>query len=137
MREKERRVPDSQLAQTAKRIVVNCFRNTDLENIHAGVAPVTHSGDYSDVKVIDAEGTERSWATCSHIDDAEMKALMRDCVERVYTVLKCLEDAEMQNVLRRYDASTSKWDRPKLSRSLLGSELYQRLSGKSGAGDKT
>lgn len=33
-----------------------CMRNTALEDIHAGTAPVTRTGDYSDVTVVDAEG---------------------------------------------------------------------------------
>ena len=121
--------PDHHVAQTAKRIVVNCFRNTMLEELHAGSGPVTRMGDYSDVKVIDGEGTERAWNECSHIDDAEMKALMRDCVERVYTYLKCIGDEELETLMRRYDASIARWDRPKLSRKLLGSNLFKRIDG--------
>ena len=131
MTEKEYRVPDTQIAQTAKRIVVNCFRNTDLENIHAGVVPVTRTGDYSDVTVIDADGNEYAWEACSHIDDIRMKALMQDCVARVYTVLKFMGDEEVQELLRRYDGSTAKWDRPKLSKELLGSDLWERISERS------
>ena len=33
-----------------------CVRNTALENIHAGPAPATGTGDWSDVTVVDAEG---------------------------------------------------------------------------------
>ena len=127
MRKKEPQPPDRHIAQTAKRIVVNCFRNTALENFHAGSGPVTRTGDYSDVIVIDGDGTEWAWKDCSHIDDVEMKALMQDCVGRVYTYLKCMDDEDFQASMRRYDASTARWDRPQLSRNLLGSALFERI----------
>ena len=43
-------------AELAKAMAMFCVRNTELENIHAGLVPVTRTGDYSDVIVIDAEG---------------------------------------------------------------------------------
>jgi transposase-like protein len=36
-----------------------CVRNAHLETIHAGKTPVTKIGDWSDVTVVDAEGTLR------------------------------------------------------------------------------
>lgn len=62
-----------------------CVRNTKLENIHAGMVPVTKTGDYSDVVVIDAEGRGIPWPEVSHIDDAQMRELMKDIVNRLYT----------------------------------------------------
>jgi len=35
-----------------------CVRRGYLEKLHEGVTPVTRSSDYSDVKVVDAEGRE-------------------------------------------------------------------------------
>lgn len=122
--------PDHVLAQTAKRIVVNCFRNTGLEDLHAGSGPVTKSGDYSDVRVIDAEGTEWGWHECSHIDQAQMKALMQDAVGRVYTYLKCGDDPEVHQVMRKHDASIENWDRPEICSRLLGRDLAARLRAK-------
>jgi hypothetical protein len=35
----------------AKLMALTCFRNTKLEDFHAGMYPSSKSGDYSDVKV--------------------------------------------------------------------------------------
>ena len=36
-------------AHLAKTMAMMCVRNTELENIHAGLTPVTRTGDYSDI----------------------------------------------------------------------------------------
>ena len=56
-------------AKLAKVMAMMCVRNTKLENLHAGVVPVTKTGDYSDVVVLDAEGRKIPWAEVSYIDD--------------------------------------------------------------------
>ena len=35
-------------AHLAKTMAMMCVRNTELKNIHAGLTPVTRTGDYSD-----------------------------------------------------------------------------------------
>lgn len=45
-------------AKMAKTLAMMCVRNTGIETLHAGIVPVTHAGDYSDVRVIDADGRE-------------------------------------------------------------------------------
>lgn len=45
-------------AMVAKTLAMMCVRNPGLETLHAGVVPVTHTGDYSDVRAIDADGRE-------------------------------------------------------------------------------
>ena len=62
-----------------------CVRNTQLETLHAGLSPVTRTGDYSDVFVTDADGRRIPWSEVSHIDEDEMRDLMRDIVNRLYT----------------------------------------------------
>ena len=58
--------PDAQLASLLVRtMALLCVRNTALEDIHAGRVPVTRTGDYSDVTVVDAEGRRIRWALCS------------------------------------------------------------------------
>jgi hypothetical protein len=37
-------------------LVEQCVRNTGLEDLHAGVAPSSATGDYSDVKVVTPYG---------------------------------------------------------------------------------
>jgi hypothetical protein len=44
-----------------------CVRKTMIEDIHAGVVPVSKTGDYSDVVVVDATGRKIPWAEVSHL----------------------------------------------------------------------
>ncbi len=64
-------------AQLSKTLAAMCVRNTEIEDIHAGISPITKAGDYSDVKVIDATGREIPWNDVSRISDDEMKVLMK------------------------------------------------------------
>lgn len=43
-------------AKLARIMAMQCVRNTQLERLHAGLPPVTRSGDCSDVFVENAEG---------------------------------------------------------------------------------
>jgi hypothetical protein len=73
-------------AELAKTLTAMCVRNAEIENIHAGKALVTKTGDYSDVKIIDADGNEYSWNEVSHITDQEMKPIMKGIVNRLYAI---------------------------------------------------
>lgn len=105
-------------AQTeiAKLMAAACVRRGYLERLHAGITPVTRSGDYSDVKIIDAEGREIPWNEVSHIDDEEMKTLMIGVVNRIHTFLSRTlfsptEDKEFEQALSRAAAPwTRTWD---------------------------
>ena len=55
-----------------------------LEDMHAGIVPVTRTGDFSDVTVVDADGRRIPWPEVSHFDDEAMRDLMRDIVDRLY-----------------------------------------------------
>jgi hypothetical protein len=59
----------------AKVMALQCFRNTHLENLHAGMSPSSETGDFSDVKVVSPYG-EIPWTRVSRFDDHEMKELM-------------------------------------------------------------
>ena len=71
----------------AKLMAAACVRRGYLEKLHAGFSPVTRSGDYSDVKVVDAEGREIPWNQVSRINQEEMKTLMTGVVNRIHTFL--------------------------------------------------
>ena len=101
-------------ARLAKVIAMMCVRNTKLEDIHAGLVPVTKTGDYSDVVVVDAEGRKISWPEVSHIDDAQMRELMKEIVNRLYTFQMRFDDPEFQAWVDRWDAVAAKWDEPEL-----------------------
>lgn len=99
-------------ARLAKVMAMMCVRNTKLENLHAGVVPLTRTGDYSDVVVIDADGRKIPWAEVSHIDDAQMRELMKDIVDRFYTFHMRIDDPEFQAWIDRWAAVAEKWDEP-------------------------
>jgi ligand-binding SRPBCC domain-containing protein len=75
----------------AKLMALECFRNTKLEDLHAGIYPSSQSGDYSDVKVVTPYG-EISWERLGRFSDDEMKVLMIDVVDRCYEFLSELLD---------------------------------------------
>ena len=110
--------PDPNIEKMAVLIVVNCFRNTVLENYHA------------------------EWP---QFTDEKMKALMKEAVDRTYTALCGLlnlattaDFAAMQDSLAWY---TPRWDRPQFDPNMLknmehaktlkgklpGSDQYSRL----------
>jgi len=59
--------PDKMTSEFAKIMTAACIRRGYLEKLHSGITPVTKTGDYSDVKVIDAEGREIPWNQVSRI----------------------------------------------------------------------
>ena len=107
-REAEKRIA----AKLAKTMAMLCVRNTNLETIHAGKTPVTRTGDWSDVTVVDADGNRIPWTDVSHISDNEMRDLMRDIVNRLYTFHLCAEDPGLQAEIERWMMVAGKWDEP-------------------------
>ncbi|WP_254432373.1 hypothetical protein [Magnetospirillum sp. SS-4] len=105
-------------ARLAKVMAMMCVRNTKLEDIHAGRVPVTKTGDYSDVIVLDAEGRKIPWPEVSHIDDAQMRELMKEVVNRLYTFHMRFDDPEFQARIDRWDAVAAKWDEPEINQSI-------------------
>ena len=112
--------PDDPLANAIiKTMVLVCVRNTKLEDIHAGLVPVTKAGDYSDVTVIDGEGRRIPWNGVSHFDDDVMRDLMRQIVDRVYTFQVKAEDPAFLKVVDRWSRVAARWDEPRLDPVLL------------------
>lgn len=70
----------------AKLMALDCFRNSKLEDLHAGIYPSSQTGDYSDVQVVTPYG-EISWERLGRFSDDEMKLLMIDVVDRCYDFL--------------------------------------------------
>lgn len=99
-------------AKMAKTLAMMCVRNTGIETLHAGIVPVTHAGDYSDVRVIDADGREIAWNDVSHLDDDQMRALMREIVNRLYTFNVSIDDLEFRNRVDRWARIADRWDEP-------------------------
>lgn len=70
-------------ASLAKLMAMICVRNTGLETLHPGMVPFTRIGDHSDVFVLEADGRKIPWAEVSHIDDDQMRVLMREVANRL------------------------------------------------------
>jgi hypothetical protein len=100
----------------AKLMAERCFRNTRLEDLHAGTVPDSRAGDYSDVKVVSPFG-EIPWPRLSRLSDDEMRALMIDVVDQCYTFLTDLlgepEGSQMIEQLRARDP-LPRWNEPVL-----------------------
>ena len=64
----------------AKYMVLQCFRNSMLEDLHAGISPSSAAGDYSDVTVSSPYGVI-PWPKVSRLNDDEMKRLIIDVVD--------------------------------------------------------
>jgi hypothetical protein len=77
----------------AKLMALQCFRNTELENLHAGMLPESQTGDFTDVRVV-FPGGEIPWNNLSRFDDHEMKRLMINVVNQCYQFLHILFDDE-------------------------------------------
>jgi hypothetical protein len=95
------------------------FRNTFLEDLHAGTTPSSKTGDYSDVKVVTPYG-EIPWSKLSRLSDTEMKRLMMEIVNKVYTFLRRQNDPEFLTAfLNRGGLYTARWDEPGLEADFI------------------
>lgn len=105
-------------SEFAKIMAAACVRRGYLEKLHNGFKPVTRADDYSDVKVIDAEGREIPWNQVSRINQDEMKTLMIGVVNRIHTFLartlfSATEDKAFHHALDRTAVPWTKgWDEP-------------------------
>ena len=106
-------------AKLAKIMGMMCVRNTMLEGIHEGVVPISKTGDYSDVVVIDATGRQIPWAEVSHFDDDAMRELMRQIVNRLYTFHMSTDDLLFHEQVTRWMSAAGKWDDPELDEAFL------------------
>ena len=67
-------------------LALMCVRQSRLETLHRGLSPITHTGDYSDVVVVDAEGRRIPWPEVSRFGEDEMRDLRPD---RQYRMPPC------------------------------------------------
>ena len=100
-------------AGTAKTMGLMCVADSKLGEFGAGQRPVTRTGDYSDVVVVDADGRIIPWQRVARLDAAEMDRTMREIVDRLYTFLRNLEAAELAALRDHRRDETSQWDRPR------------------------
>ena len=115
MNEHEQRL----IASMSKSMAMMCFRNTILEDFHGGIEPVSNSGDFSDVVVIDANGRRIPWTEVSRIGTEEMPGLMRQVVNRLYTFQAKAHDLHFVAMMDRALAEAWMWDEPELDEIML------------------
>ena len=105
------------IKRLAKYLAQQCFRNTMLEDLHAGITPDSQTGDYTDVVVQSPYG-EIPWPRLSRLSDEEMKALMIDVMNKTYRALTVLFDnrlgSELIKVLSQRDP-LPQWNEPALN----------------------
>jgi len=105
------------MKRLAKYLAQQCFRNTMLEDLHAGITPNSETGDYTDVVVRSPYG-EIPWPWLSRLSDEEMKALMIDVVNKTYRALTVLFHnrlgGELIKILAQQDF-LPRWNEPTLS----------------------
>ena len=102
-------------AGTAKTMGLLCVADSKLGEFGAGQRPVTRTGDYSDIVVVDADADGRiiPWQCVARLDAVEMDRTMREIVDRLYTFLRNLEAAELAVLRDQRQDETSQWDRPR------------------------
>jgi hypothetical protein len=100
-------------ARLAKLMARDCFRNTMLEDLHAGKVPSSQTGDYSDVKVVTPYG-EIQWNRLSRLSDEEMKALMMDVVDHCYDFIVELCSPQGREIIEtiKHRDELSAWNEP-------------------------
>ena len=117
----------------ARILALMCVRQSRLENLHRGLSPVTRTGDYSDVVVIDADGRRIPWPEVSRFDQDEMRDLMREIVNKIYTFFVKAEDPDFQAFRDLVRPATYEWDKPKIDSVMMHHvKDYARSRGKDG-----
>ena len=99
-----------------KLIVLNCVRNTFIEDLHSGTFPSSKTGDYSDVKIVTPFG-EIPWNNLSRISDDEMKKLNKEIVNKVFTFLLHIEK-EAPPVGFAYLRFPNEWDAAEIDKDI-------------------
>ena len=73
------------IASIANLMPMMCVHNAILEDIHAGIEPVSRTRDVTEVMAIDANGRlEKLRPEVSRIKDEDMGRLMRQAANRLY-----------------------------------------------------
>ena len=98
---------------TANLMALTCVADSKLGKFGEGRSPVTRTGDYSDVMVVDADGRLIPWQRVARLDADEMRATMREIADRLYTFLLNLESAELAALSDHRRQDTRDWDRPR------------------------
>ncbi len=100
-------------ARMAKMMGLMCVADSKLATLTEGQSPVTRTGDYSDVVVVDAEGRIIPWQRTARLDATEMDRTMREIVDKLYTFLWNFEEPELAALRDHRQGETSGWPGPR------------------------
>ena len=106
------------------------YRNDAVPREAAIFRPVTRTGDYSDVAVVDADGRIIPWQRVARLDGTEMARTMSEIVDRLYrlyTFLRNLEEPELAALRDHRRDETSEWPRPKEDSGCSGAPVNTSL----------
>ena len=95
----------------AKLMALMCVEDSKLGKL--GLCPVTRTGDYSDVVVVDADGRIIPWQRVARFDADEMRQTMREIVDKLYTYLLNVESLELTAPSDHRRKEMWKWDGPR------------------------
>ena len=121
---------------TAKLMALLCVEQSKLEKFRQGLCPVTRTGDYSDVVVVDGDGRIIPWQRVARFDADEMRETMRDIVDKLYTCFLNFESPEFTALCDHQRQDMWEWDRPKKDPGLL-KQMEVLASGLASPGAKT
>ena len=100
-------------ASMAKSMGLMCVADSGLGKLTEGECPVTRTGDYSDVVVVDADGRIIPWRRVARFDAKEMRQTRREIVDKLFTFLLNMQEEEMEALRDHRRSETSKWDSPR------------------------
>ena len=100
-------------ASMAKSMGLMCFADSGLGKLTEGESPVTRTGDYSDVVVVDADGRIIPWQRVARFDAKEMRRARREIVDKLFTFLLNMQETELEALRDHRRSETSKWDSPR------------------------
>ncbi len=93
--------------------VLRVHNNPTLETIHKGKSPISETGDFSDVFVIDGKGNKIPWNEISRITQYEMKSFMKNVSNHIYDFLCNIGDEKFLDKFMEFGMrQTMNWDLP-------------------------
>ncbi|MES2216658.1 MAG: hypothetical protein V4481_05190 [Patescibacteria group bacterium] len=103
------------LAIAAKILTIHGYRNSPIEDIHAGDWPKNKKGKYAsprDMIVTTTDGgSVVPWLTCSRISQQEMEHLNKTIYNQIYTLMVKMEEEGLPSFYQMWGQD---WDEPKI-----------------------
>ncbi len=79
------------------RTIAHAIRNSELENLHAGIFPDSKKDDYPDMKILTPNG-KIPWVEGSRISDKEMRLLMLIFEQKIEGILNLMSQWGLLNL---------------------------------------